>query len=78
MNLKLCLSTITLILSFPIFSQISTDRPDQTEGTFVLEKGNAQIESGWTFDTDTLVLQNQILWTGTRLGTEINWQASPK
>ena len=34
--------------------------------------------SGWTFDTDTLVLQNQILWTGTRLGTEINWQASPK
>tara|TARA_B100001142_G_scaffold157743_1_gene158174 strand:- start:1215 stop:2798 length:1584 start_codon:yes stop_codon:yes gene_type:complete len=34
--------------------------------------------SGWTVDTDTLVLQNQILWTGTRLGTEINWQASPK
>lgn len=33
---------------------------------------------GLTVDTDTLVLQNQILWTGTRLGTEINWQASPK
>ena len=53
MNLKFCLSTITLILSFTIFSQISTDRPDQTEGTFVLDKGIAQIESGWTFDSDS-------------------------
>ena len=70
MNLKFCLSTITLILSFTIFSQISTDRPDQTEGTFVLDKGIAQIESGWTFDTDLGSL-NTLLRIGTFNGIEL-------
>tara|TARA_B100001287_G_scaffold136545_1_gene114895 strand:- start:115 stop:843 length:729 start_codon:yes stop_codon:yes gene_type:complete len=69
-NLKFCLSTITLILSFTIFSQISTDRPDQTEGTFVLDKGIAQIESGWTFDTDLGSL-NTLLRIGTFNGIEL-------
>ena len=70
MNLKFCLNTITLILSFTIFSQISTDRPDQTEGTFVLDKGIAQIESGWTFDTDLGSL-NTLLRIGTFNGIEL-------
>ena len=70
MKLKFCLSTITLILSFTIFSQISTDRPDQTEGTFVLDKGIAQIESGWTFDTDLGSL-NTLLRIGTFKGIEL-------
>ena len=70
MKLKFCLSTITLILSFTIFSQISTDRPDQTEGTFVLDKGIAQIESGWTFDTDLGSL-NTLLRIGTFNGIEL-------
>ena len=70
MNLKFCLSTITLILSFTIFSQISTDRPDQTEGTFVLDKGIAQIESGWTFDSDSGSL-NTLLRLGSFKGVEL-------
>ena len=70
MKLKFCLSTITLILSFTIFSQISTDRPDQTEGTFVLDKGIAQIESGWTFDSDSGSL-NTLLRLGSFKGVEL-------
>jgi hypothetical protein len=69
-KLKFCLSTITLILSFTIFSQISTDRPDQTEGTFVLDKGIAQIESGWTFDSDSGSL-NTLLRLGSFKGVEL-------
>ena len=40
------------------FAQISTDRPDQTEGTHVLKNGNFQIESGWTFNSDGGSLNN--------------------
>ena len=33
-----------------VFSQISTDRPDQTDSAVVLSKGQIQIESGILFE----------------------------
>jgi hypothetical protein len=52
------------------FAQISTDRPDQTEGTHVLKNGDFQIESGWTFDSDEGSLNN-LLRIGTFKGIEL-------
>jgi hypothetical protein len=52
------------------FAQISTDRPDQTEGTHVLKNGDFQIESGWTFNSDGGSLNN-LLRIGTFKGIEL-------
>lgn len=70
MNLKIYIYVFTLFFSLSVFSQISTDRPDQTEGTYVLNKGFAQIESGWTFDSDLGSL-NTLLRIGSFKGVEL-------
>ena len=57
------------------FAQMSTDRPDQTEGTHVLKKGNAQIESGWTFNSDGGSLNN-LLRIGTFKGIELRFSTN--
>ena len=57
------------------FAQISTDRPDQTEGTHVLKNGNFQIESGWTFNSDGGLLNN-LLRIGTFKGIELRFSAN--
>ena len=41
---------IIALNSSNVFSQISTDRPDQTESAVVLSKGQIQIESGILFE----------------------------
>ena len=38
-----------------IYGQISTDRPDQTEASIVLEKNILQIESGFSFDEKNII-----------------------
>ena len=70
MNLKICNYVFALFFSLSVLSQISTDRPDQTEGTYVLNKGFAQIESGWTFDSDLGSL-NTLLRIGSFKGVEL-------
>ena len=57
------------------FAQISTDRPDQTEGTHVLKNGNFQIESGWTFNSDGGSLNN-LLRIGTFKGIELRFSTN--
>lgn len=57
------------------FGQISTDRPDQTEGTHVLKNGNFQIESGWTFNSDGGSLNN-LLRIGTFKGIELRFSTN--
>ena len=57
------------------FAQMSTDRPDQTEGTHVLKKGNAQIESGWTFGSEGGSL-NTLLRIGTFKGIELRFSTN--
>ena len=57
------------------FGQISTDRPDQTEGTHVLRNGNFQIESGWTFNSDGGSLNN-LLRIGTFKGIELRFSTN--
>ena len=57
------------------FAQISTDRPDQTEGTHVLKNGNFQIESGWTFNSDEGSLNN-LLRIGTFKGIELRFSTN--
>ena len=67
---------IIFILSFTNnFAQISTDRPDQTEGTHVLKNGNFQIESGWTFNSDGGSLNN-LLRIGTFKGIELRFSTN--
>ena len=57
------------------FAQISTDRPDQTEGTHVLKNGNFQIESGWTFNSDGGSLNN-LLRIGNFKGIELRFSTN--
>ena len=57
------------------FGQISTDRPDQTEGTHVLRNGDFQIESGWTFNSDGGSLNN-LLRIGTFKGIELRFSTN--
>ena len=57
------------------FAQISTDRPDQTEGTYVLRNGDFQIESGWTFNSDGGSLNN-LLRIGTFKGIELRFSTN--
>ena len=57
------------------FGQISTDRPDQTEGTHVLKNGDFQIESGWTFNSDGGSLNN-LLRIGTFKGIELRFSTN--
>ena len=57
------------------FAQISTDRPDQTEGTHVLRNGDFQIESGWTFNSDRGSLNN-LLRIGTFKGIELRFSTN--
>ena len=57
------------------FGQISTDRPDQTEGTHVLRNGDFQIESGWTFNSDGGSLNN-LLRIGTFEGIELRFSTN--
>ena len=57
------------------FGQISTDRPDQTEGTHVLRNGDFQIESGWTFNSDEGSLNN-LLRIGTFKGIELRFSTN--
>ena len=57
------------------FAQISTDRPDQTEGTHILKNGNFQIESGWTFNSDGGSLNN-LLRIGTFKGIELRFSTN--
>ena len=57
------------------FGQISTDRPDQTEGTHVLRNGDFQIESGWTFNSDRGSLNN-LLRIGTFKGIELRFSTN--
>ena len=57
------------------FAQISTDRPDQTEGTHVLRNGDFQIESGWTFNSDGGSLNN-LLRIGTFKGIELRFSTN--
>ena len=57
------------------FGQISTDRPDQTEGTHVLRNGDFQIESGWTFNSDGGSLNN-LLRFGTFKGIELRFSTN--
>ena len=57
------------------FGQISTDRPDQTEGTYVLRNGDFQIESGWTFNSDGGSLNN-LLRIGTFEGIELRFSTN--
>ena len=57
------------------FAQISTDRPDQTEGTHVLKNGDFQIESGWTFNSDRGSLNN-LLRIGTFKGIELRFSTN--
>ena len=57
------------------FAQISTDRPDQTEGTHVLWNGDFQIESGWTFNSDGGSLNN-LLRIGTFKGIELRFSTN--
>ena len=57
------------------FGQISTDRPDQTEGTYVLRNGDFQIESGWTFNSDGGSLNN-LLRIGTFKGIELRFSTN--
>jgi len=57
------------------FAQISTDRPDQTEGTHVLKNGDFQIESGWTFNSDGGSLNN-LLRIGTFKGIELRFSTN--
>ena len=76
MNLKICNYVFALFFSLSVLSQISTDRPDQTEGTHVVNKGFAQIESGWTFDSNlgslnTLLRIGTFKWVELRLNTNL-------
>ena len=57
------------------FGQISTDRPDQTEGTHVLRNGDFQIESGWTFGSEGGSL-NTLLRIGTFKGIELRFSTN--
>ena len=57
------------------FGQISTDRPDQTEGTHVLRNGDFQIESGWTFNSEGGSLNN-LLRIGTFKGIELRFSTN--
>ena len=57
------------------FAQISTDRPDQTEGTHVLRNGDFQIESGWTFNSERGSLNN-LLRIGTFKGIELRFSTN--
>ena len=50
MNKRLIFSLIIAFNSHNIFSQISTDRPDQTDSAFVMPKGEIQVESGISFE----------------------------
>ena len=50
MNKRLIFSLIIAFNSHNIFSQISTDRPDQTDSAFVIPKGEIQVESGISFE----------------------------
>ena len=69
-----------ILISFSLtfsnnFGQISTDRPDQTEGTHVLRNGDFQIESGWTFNSDRGSLNN-LLRIGTFKGIELRFSTN--
>ncbi len=37
---------LSILLSNNVYSQINTDRPDQTESSLVLNEGHLQIETG--------------------------------
>ena len=43
-----------LVTSLPnfLFSQITTDRPDQTESSIPLSEGHIQVETGITFEEE--------------------------
>ena len=47
MKIKLLFTLIITSMSFStVFSQLTTDRPDQTESSVVLSEGHIQIETG--------------------------------
>ena len=47
MKTKLLFTLILISLSFSsVYSQLTTDRPDQTESSIVLSQGHIQIETG--------------------------------
>jgi hypothetical protein len=62
---------LALLISFSntLFSQIVTDRPDQTESSSTVGKGNLQFESGFLigFDDDGIAVNRQMLLPTTLL-----------
>jgi len=54
----ICYLTAYLI-SFSLFSQVVSDRPDQTESSIVLDKGKFQIESRFTFEKENQESENE-------------------
>lgn len=46
---------LLIFISFSGYTQISTDRPDQTESSLVLSKNKLQIESGISFEDDKII-----------------------
>ncbi|MFN5184086.1 MAG: transporter [Bacteroidota bacterium] len=67
---------ISFIISFSeLYSQedaepINTDRPDQSDGAYILNKGNLQIEEGLFFDKESS-LNNFMLRAGITNSTEL-------
>ena len=64
------------LVSFSLFSQIVSDRPDQTESAIVLVNGNFQIESGFIFENkkleseENLTILNNLFRIGILKGLE--------
>ena len=43
---------LSILLSNNVYSQINTDRPDQTESSLVLNEGHLQIETGISIEKE--------------------------
>ena len=43
---------LSMLLSNNVYSQINTDRPDQTESSLVLNEGHLQIETGISIEKE--------------------------
>ena len=74
----LCLTTTGLMVSLSLWAQsspepLNSDRPDQSEGPFVLPRGMVQIESGTLLEGggSTAIIQNTMLRVGINGSTEV-------
>ncbi|MFM7770254.1 MAG: transporter [Bacteroidota bacterium] len=70
---KLILFLLVSFLANKTFSQIeniNTDRPDQSDGVYVLSKGRVQLENGLTLQQET-VMNNFMLRWGITNSTEV-------